>query len=153
MAKQGACWDAENVFLVSDDILLQMVNTKSVLFTQASKKWGNKLEHCHLRRQPIRTNNVRDARQHEVPINIFKFMVPCIINNGVLSPTWWRCFYFDTFTHAVHVSGIYHPSSGATTANWSGWYNNWWVLRPVGCYNRLVLSIALCNVDITQCDG
>jgi hypothetical protein len=23
-------------------------------------------------------------------------------------------FYFDTFTHTLHVSGIYHPSSGAT---------------------------------------
>jgi hypothetical protein len=34
---------------------------------------------------------------------------------------------FDTFTHTLHVSGIYHPSSGATTANWSGWYNNLWV--------------------------
>jgi hypothetical protein len=22
-------------------------------------------------------------------------------------------FYFDTFTHSLHVSGIYHPSSGA----------------------------------------
>jgi hypothetical protein len=61
-------------------------------------------------------------------------------------------FYFDTFTHTLHVSGIYHPSSGATTANWSGWYNNLWVLRPVGCYSRLVLFIALCDVDITQCD-
>jgi hypothetical protein len=65
---------------------------------------------------------------------------------GVLSPTWWHCFYFDTLTNTLHVSGIYHPSSGATTANWCGWYNNLWVMGPVGCYSRLVLFIALCNV-------
>jgi hypothetical protein len=51
----------------------------------------------------------------------------------VLSPTWWHCFYLVLFTYALHVSGINHPSSGATTANWSGWYNNLWVLCPVGC--------------------
>jgi hypothetical protein len=32
---------------------------------------------------------------------------------GILS-NFMTLFYFDTFTHTLHVSGIYHPSSGAT---------------------------------------
>jgi hypothetical protein len=41
----------------------------------------------------------------------FKVMVPSILNNGnfvQLDDT----ILFDTFIHTLHVSGIYHPSSG-----------------------------------------
>jgi hypothetical protein len=44
-------------------------------------------------------------------------------------------FYFDTFTHTVHVPGIYHPSSGATLQIGAvGITTNGSVLRPVGCH-------------------
>jgi hypothetical protein len=75
----------------------------------------------------------------------FKFMVPCILNNGnfvQLDDT----VLFDTFTHSLHVSGIYHPSSGATLQIGAvGITTYCLVLCPGVCHIRLVLFITLCK--------
>jgi hypothetical protein len=73
---------------------------------------------------------------------VFHVHVPCILNNGnfvQLDDT----VLFDTFTHTLHVSGIYHPSSGAILQIGAvGITTCGSVLCPVGCLS-VCLSVTL----------
>jgi hypothetical protein len=56
----------------------------------------------------------------------FKFMVPCILNNGNFIQLDDTVLFWYFYTHSTYF-GYLSPIFRSDTANWSSWYNNIWV--------------------------